>query len=152
MEVNSNLVCGKGLSFPRVVTLWSRIPIRGVIFHHTLKKPIWCKLRLLRYKWVGWSSQLKLSRNHYRQYRMWILSKCHHLGPPLLSMKNNCFVVLALLKFIVSFAYLWVQIDVGRFFNFWSIKLKGLGFYDLNLIQHSLCFLVCNHTRIGLCN
>lgn len=57
-----------------------------------------------------------------------------------LSMKNNCFLVLALLKFIVSFAYLWVQIDVGRFFEFWSIKLKGLGFYDLNLIQHSFLF------------
>jgi hypothetical protein len=55
-------------------------------------------------------------------------------------MKNNCFLVLALLKFIVSFACLWVQIDVGRFFKFWSIKLEGLGFYDLNLIQHSFVF------------
>lgn len=59
----------------------------------------------------------------------------------LLSMKNNCFLVLlALLKFIVSFAYLWVQIDVGMFFDFWSIKLQGLGFYDLNLIQHFILF------------
>jgi len=73
----------------------------------------------------------------------------------LLSMKNNCFLVLlALLKFIVSFAYLWVQIDVGMFFDFWSIKLEGLGFYDLNLIQHFILFFkkCATNTRIGMCN
>jgi hypothetical protein len=57
-------------------------------------------------------------------------------------MKNNRFLVLALLKFILSFAYLCIQIDVGRFFDFWSITLEGLGFYDLNLIQHFFLFFV----------